>query len=448
MQPGHYLLILAIILIIAAPTRIAAAVFLAAATFIPMGISFNLASLNFYPVRLLVLGGIIRVCVRSERPKPFPIQPDWFLLLFGIFALVSSAFHKEPGNAFIFRGGLAFDTLGTYFLIRTWISSWEDVGYLIKFWILLTIPLAVFMVVETITAKNLLSLIGGIPADSAIRGGQIRARGPFRHSILAGTMGGICLSLAAGFLRQRKPLFYLVSATSILVVVASRSSGPLMTLAAAGFGLWFWRYRSHLRLVMWITVFALFVLHFFIMKAPVWFLIAHISIGGGGGFYRAKLIDSAITHISEWWLAGTDYTRHWMPSGIAWSADATDITNNYLRLGVIGGLPLMLAFMAILRLSFKYLGKALQHVHNNVRLEFTIWSLGAALFAHVISMISVNYYDQSSALLFVLLAVIISGSITFRPPYQRSNDPTGTTRAEFDSENKRCVTGLELFNLL
>ena len=53
------------------------------------------------------------------------------------------------------------------------------------------------------------------------------------------------------------------------------------------------------------------------MEDPIYFLMARIDISGGSqGYFRAQLIRSLIDHLSEWWLAGKDYTRHWMASGI------------------------------------------------------------------------------------------------------------------------------------
>ena len=65
-------------------------------------------------------------------------------------------------------------------------------------------------------------------------------------------------------------------------------------------------------------------------------------------YHRAALIESAIKHLDEWWLAGTDYTRHWMPSGIPANENHTDLTNHYIAMGVMGGLLLLLLFIWLL----------------------------------------------------------------------------------------------------
>jgi hypothetical protein len=139
--------------------------------------------------------------------------------------------------------------------------------------------------------------------------------------------------------------------------------------------------------------------------------LARIDLTGSStSYYRAALINSAISHLNEWWLGGTDYTRHWMPTGAAWSPDQADITNHYIKMGVVGGLPLMLLFVGILAVGFASVGKALSSNKNApVEQQFLIWTLGSILFAHVATMVSVSYFDQSVVFLYLVLAAI--GSI-------------------------------------
>ncbi len=92
------------------------------------------------------------------------------------------------------------------------------------------------------------------------------------------------------------------------------------------------------------------------------------------------IITEAINHFDRWWLIGTDYTRDWVPYGVLWTADEVDITNYYLRMGVNGGLVLMLLFIAILLTAFHLLGKRMRAMRESVDpSEFLLWSVGAAL---------------------------------------------------------------------
>lgn len=146
------------------------------------------------------------------------------------------------------------------------------------------------------------------------------------------------------------------------------------------------------------------------MTDPAYYIIARIDLTGSStGWHRAKLIEMGITHLNEWWLGGTDYTRHWMPTGVSWSEEHTDITNYYLKMGVIGGLPLMGLFIAALLSGFQYIGQSLRlSQHEPWEQQFMIWSVGAALLSHVATCISVSYFDQSYIFLFLNLALINS----------------------------------------
>jgi predicted membrane protein len=96
-----------------------------------------------------------------------------------------------------------------------------------------------------------------------------------------------------------------------------------------------------------------------------------------------------------------------MPTGVSWSPDHTDITNYYLKMGVIGGLPLMGLLIAALLLGFQYIGQSLRlSEKESWEQRFMIWSVGAALLSHVATCISVSYFDQSYIFLFVNLALI------------------------------------------
>jgi hypothetical protein len=144
------------------------------------------------------------------------------------------------------------------------------------------------------------------------------------------------------------------------------------------------------------------------MKAPAYYLMGRVPlVPGSTGWHRARLIESAISHLSEWWVAGTDYTRHWMPSGVSWSPDHADITNHYIMMGIWGGLPLMLMFIIIIAKGFSYVGQILRTISDErLNTRFIIWALGASLFANAATMISVSYFDQSFLFLYLTIASI------------------------------------------
>jgi hypothetical protein len=146
------------------------------------------------------------------------------------------------------------------------------------------------------------------------------------------------------------------------------------------------------------------------MKDPVYFLLARIDLTGGStGWHRAALIQASIQHLSEWWLGGTDYTRNWMPTGVYWSKNHTDITNYFIQMGVYGGLPLMILFIGVICSSFAVIGKLMRKYPNApLKDRYLLWVLGSILFGHVSTFFSVSYFDQTVVFFYLLIASISS----------------------------------------
>lgn len=375
-----------------------------------LGQGINLGPFSFTVIRILLAAGIVRVIVRGERIAGALNKMDWLMFAFGVWALISSAFHKEPSAALIFRLGFVYNTCGVYFLLRVFCQSIDDVIGLYRMMAILLIPLATEMLFEKVTIHNLFSVFGGVAENPAIRKGMIRAQGPFAHSILAGTVGAVCLPFMIGLWKQNPRTADAGIVACITIVFASASSGPIMSAVVAIGALFMWYYRHNIRQIKWFAILGYLALDI-VMKAPAYYLITRIDLTGSStGWHRARLIEMAFKYLNEWWFAGTDYTRHWMPTGVSWSTDNIDITNHYIKMGVLGGLPLMLLFIAILIKGFSFIGQVLQQAADDLPTKYQVilWTLGASLFANVATMISVSYFDQSFIFLYITLAAISS----------------------------------------
>lgn len=235
----------------------------------------------------------------------------------------------------------------------------------------------------------------------------MRATGAFSNPILLGTFGATASVLLAPLYRTDKKwcIWGLIGCAAI--VFSSASSGPIVTLASALMALTLWRWRTSVGKIRKLVIATFIVLHIS-MQAPVWYLMARIDLAGGStGWHRAELITTALNHINEWWMVGTDYTRHWIAYGVAWSTEHIDITNHYLYMGIIGGLPLMLLFIAILLKAFKLLGRAMRPLRSAKNPdELILWSVGASIFAHCFTFLSVSYYDQSYVPLCMVIGAV------------------------------------------
>jgi hypothetical protein len=360
---------------------------------------------HFSVMRILIMVGLIRLMVKGERIAGRLNSLDRAMVFWTVVLLGSSFFHAS--GALVYRLGYAFDTFGVYLLFRVFVSEYDDVVDIFKMVCVLIVPVAAAMLFEKLNGTNIFDQLGGSPWSAEFRNGHYRARGPFTHAILAGTIGAACLPMALYLWQKQRKIACAGLAAAGTIIFASGSSGPILSAMSVLAAMSLWVIRGQVKAIRWLGIFVLFLLNF-IMNDPVYFLVARIDITGGStGFYRAQLIKSTIEHFNEWWFAGTDYTRHWMLSGIPANPNSCDITNHYIAMGVMGGLPLMLLFMWVFYAAFAGVGRLLRlNESEPVERPFLMWTLGATLFGHATTFFSISYFDQAIIFLYLSLANI------------------------------------------
>lgn len=380
----------------------------------PLGQQLLIDQFHFPLFRVVLLMALIRVICRRERFKWNRI--DTVMICWALVTMVSGMFSngpRGPWEAFVNLSGDAYNAALSYFFVRSVIRDYEDVMIAIRTLAIVCVPLAVLMTIERTTGHNLLYVFGGVLEWDDLRNGQVRAQGAFRHPILAGSYGATCAILFGTllFCKTRDKLLGTIGTVSALTITtAAVTSGALLSLIGGVCGLVLWKERKHLNRLRWSVVIGI-VLLAAIMKQPVWFALARISgIAGGGGWHRAFIIDAAVKHFGEWWLAGTSVTAHWGgPGQIIWANPLMlDITNEFINQGVKGGILKMALFIALVVLCFKRIGTVLKSFHPRAPVSFLIWTLGCALSAQCLSMCSVAYFDQIIVLWFWLLGTISS----------------------------------------
>ena len=415
---GAVLAVITAILVILLPRRMAMMPILAAVCFLPVGQSLDLYGVHFYLFRLTLLFAFTRVLIRGEL-----VSIRWCLLdtlvLSWMLAFIGIGSLSHPGwDSFVTRGGDFFDWLTSYIVARSLLKSRTDFILQIRFLAIMLVPLAAVMIIEHATGRNAFSVLGGVDGISQFRDGQIRAQGPFRHPILAGTFGATLLPLMGGLIWIRQGLCrwrgVVGFVCAALIVWASASSGPLMAVFASTALLCIWALRHSLRLVRVGMLLILLMLQA-AMNRPVWWIFDTIGdYTGGSGWHRSYIIDAAIQHWDEWWLAGTARTVHWggFPPPPA-DPNNIDITNQYIAQAVNGGALTLFVFLAVLWTCFKRLGSAFHAKRGSIspETEWLAWSTGVALAAHCISFFSVSYYDQTIFYFFWLLSAIAAGTM-------------------------------------
>jgi hypothetical protein len=386
------------------PRRWAAVPLVAGACYMTVGQEITVGPFTFTVIRILILVGLVRVRLRRERLAGGLHALDWSILAWGAWACFSALFHAPVLAALVFRLGLVYNAWGIYFLTRIFCSSVDDGLRLARATVILLALVASEMVYEHFATHNLFSPLGAVNMVPEMREGRYRASGPFEHPILAGTVGAVSLPLVIGWWRYGRIAACFGALVCLAMIVTSASSGPIVAMLWGVAAVFMWRFRHRTRSIRWLAVGAYLVLEL-VMKAPAYYLIARVDVvGGSTGWYRARLIQSALEHVGEWWLAGTDQTRHWMQTGVG---DQADIVNHYLQTGVWGGLPLVLLLIAVLWAAFARVGAAIRDDSALTPPQrFVVWTLGASLAAHAVTWLGVSYFDQIVVFLYVTLAAI------------------------------------------
>jgi hypothetical protein len=385
------------------PRRWAPLPLLVGACYMTRGQTIQIGFAALTVVRILVPVGILRLVIRREWIRGGLTGLDGIMIGWGIWMVAAVIFHQDPESPFVLRVRDLYEAWGLYLLFRVFCRSREDIQQLARILAIVLLPIAVAMIVEKLTGSNLFGRFGGVPDISTVRNGVVRAQGPFAHSILAGSIGGVCLPLVAGLWRRERLLSIVGIAACAGMVLASGSSGPILA-AGAGLGvLLMWPIHPRMRLVRWAMALIYIGLEV-VMNRPAYFIISDVDLmGGSTSWYRAELIRSTFAHFNEWWLVGTDYTRHWMPSGVPSTPNQTDITNHFIAMGVVGGLLLMLLFIAMIAKGFWAVGQGMRSQTTDSG-RFVYWTVGASLFAHAVTCLSVSYYDHSIIFLYLTLA--------------------------------------------
>lgn len=400
------------IMIFFLPRRFAPLPLIMTASYITFGQVVGVGPLHFYMIRIIIGLGCIRVIFRKEFKAITFNSIDKIIIAYVITASIISFLLRKESSAVVSALGFSYNALGLYFISRCLVHDEDDFYAIFKMLAWVMVPVAIFMTTEKITGRNFFSIFGGVPEFTLVRSGKLRAQGAFLHPILAGTFGATSIPFFIALWikdnsQKLTAIVGLVAATIITIMPAS--SGPVMAYVAVLIGLIMWRLRDSMRMIRWITLLMLIVLHM-VMKAPVWALIGKLGgLIGGTGWHRVMVIDAAIDHFNEWWLLGTDYTRHWLPTGVTWSDKHSDITNHFIGVGIHGGLLSLILFVTILVYCFRTIGIKMKEIDPDAfPLKFTVWCLGVSLFAHTTSFLSIGYFDQIIVFWYLLLAMIAS----------------------------------------
>jgi len=397
---------LAIILILCLPRKYIIAPMLMGIFTIPIGQVVVLGGVHFTMARILILAGLARFALSGTSSAGGVLAGGlnsidrafvlWAFLLLAIFSL-----QWMETQALIKSLGGFVDAVGGYFVMRFLIQDRDDIRRTIKVLAFVAVILSACMINEQVTHRNIFGLLTGSESASAARDGTIRSNGVFEVYVTAGVFGATLLPLFVWLWTERKSK--VVASLGILgataIALTSNSSTPQLAYIGGLVGLCFWPLRKRMRVFRWGLVITLVALHF-VMKAPVWALIAHIDLtGSSSGYHRYMLVDNCIRHFRDWWLLGfRDYDT--------WGWDMWDLSNQYVAYALTGGIATLVVFILIISRSFGRLGAARRLAEGNRNQEWFVWCLGAAVLSHVVAYFGIGYFDQIQFAWYALLAII------------------------------------------
>lgn len=408
--------ILAIVLIFTLPRKYAIVPFLIAIFLTPEGQQLYIAGVHLFLNRFLILAVFIRALTSRDSKQPL-CAGGWNLIDTAFVTCVvicatATVLQYLSVPAVINQVGYLWDFLLAYFALRALIRNQEDTLLALKCLAVLMVIMAVEMQFEQTTKINLFGLLGGTAPVPELRMGKIRSQGVFQHALTAGAFAGPAIPLFLLLWKRRTARWIAVVAiaAAIAMTIETQTSTSLLTAVAGILAIALWPLRRKMRTIRMGLVLAVVGLAV-VMKAPIWFVIAHIDLTGSSSSYqRAELINEFVNHFSSWWLIGTQ-------SAASWGWDMWDAQDMFVSTGETGGLAALIFFILVISRSFGRLGTARKRAASKAE-EWTIWLLGAALFANVVSFLGVNYFDQVRVAWFVLLSMICatSGTILRRRP--------------------------------
>ena len=410
-----FLMLVVMVLMILLPKKLIVAPLMIGLFLFPTGETLVIGGLHFFVTRLLLLVGIGRLIASRFRDKQVSRaglnSVDKIFVLWSIFHATAFILTYGESGAIIKEGGLLWDALGGYFVMRFLISKDVDIWLVIKTLAVILIFLGITMLYEKMSGVNVYGLIAGYHITPDVRHGSVRAQGPFHHAILAGTFAATSLPLVLLLLTsgKSKVLGLMGLCGSTISIFCAGSSTSVSTYLAGIIAICFWPLRRNMRMVRWGMLGVLLALNI-AMHAPVWWALEHIDFAGGSaGEHRAELIDNLVKHFGDWWLIGTK-------DNASWGYEMWDTSDQYVEEAESGGLVSLICLVTVITLCFKRVGQSRRAIQKNRGKEWYLFILGVALFSHTVAFFGITYFDQARFSWYVLLAIIIAATAPILTP--------------------------------
>ncbi len=310
------------------------------------------------------------------------------------------------------QSGAMMDTFFAYFVARYCITSRDGMVAVIKWIGIVMVPLACLGIIEATTGwQPFRALVRFCPWAEQIppadmRHGFYRAVGPLVHPILFGTTFVLFLPMIYYLRNERgkwRPLGFFLSITASIGALTSMAAGPWVMLITTIVCLTLERFKNWTKPLIIFLICSVIGVGIISNRSFYHVIATYTNPLGGSGWHRAKLMDLAIEHFDEWWLAG--YGGRPIGWGLSLGMGWTDVTNEYIMFGVKYGMLGVIALVGVLVSSLL----KVQRLHNTTddpKLKSFYWALGSIVVVLMISFNTCAFFGQAFTLFYCILGMI------------------------------------------
>ena len=392
--------------------------------------------------RIAVTALLIRCLLDEQLRRGFQwTKLDTLIIIAdAVYMLALSCNHADSFFAGIkYQSGAMLDTTFAYFSARLIINNRAVLLHFVKVAAIILVVMAFLGAFEAVTtqgpyvgllkyqfyANRFLESYGRKFASQEVlvghghepRLGFFRAQGPHSHPIIFGASFALLVPLVWKlFYHTRwKSLRAPICGAIVVGGASSVSSTPFTGLLAALAGLAFERFERWGKQLFVLFILSCFFLEFYTDRPHFYYaFLSRLSIETSTGYYRGRLIDAAIKHLPEYWLAGYGFRDPgWGPE--IEDADYTDVTVHYVALAVMYGVLGLLAYLAIVfKLLFSLWRKYRRSVETFDR--NICWALIVSIAVTLVLDLGVTPFGVLPALYSIIFG--IGGSVT-SPDFNR-----------------------------
>jgi hypothetical protein len=390
--------------------------FLTALIWYPFYLTLKIGEADFSVARILVAVLFIKIFLSSHILDRFKFELiDKFAIAFGALCLAAGLTTTETGPMLVYWGGSMFDTVLPYFAVRIMLRISDDYLKLLKWVMIVSIPLAAVAVYQSVTGNNPFGFFESYNAfrqaprgyTPISRSGFYRANLGFSVSIMVGLyfamVLGWCAGLSKSLRRDKRGLFYKGIGILGLGIAASMSSGPLSGLLVLIMVLALYKYRQYWKLFVGLLILGILLIE--IASNTAWYdALSRLTFSEETAYYRVLLIRKTLGGgMAGHWLAGYGLADPgWGPD--IWGKSHTDACNHYIEILVMYGLTGLIPFFGLLACAFVRLRQAYAKVTTEAE-RWLVWTVMSTMIAVLVTFMSVSLFAQTRTVFFMMLAL-------------------------------------------